>query len=347
MIRHYKKLLFYLLILFFILMFLLLPDTGRKGAAQGLLLCGRVIIPSLYPFTFCVLLVMRSGFEQKLSFLNSITKKIFRLDIKHFLTFILSLLGGYPVGARLIEELYLQNKTNKKTARAMLCCCVNSGPAFTVLFVGEGIFNNITIGYCLLFSSILSSFIILFVLRKKFTTDTYTNSKIRLFSISENFVSSAADASSSMLSICGFIILFSSLNAYILNFPKLKAITYFTEVTYGITHTRNIYLIAFLLGFSGISVWLQIMTSTQKCGIDLTNFIFFRFLHGGLSTGFVYLIIKIFNITVPTVSNNMNFMGDFFYTSATVAVALLIMVIMLLISLTNKKYSGNLLKDML
>lgn len=344
---RYKKLFFYFLILFFILLFMILPNTGRNGAAQGLVLCGRVIIPSLFPFTFFVLLIMRSGFEEKLSFLNPITKNIFRLDIKHFITFLFSLLGGYPVGARLIEELYSQNKTDKKTARALLCCCVNSGPAFTVLFVGEGIFGSKIIGYYLLASSIISSTIILFILRKNFTINTYEKTKKSYISISGNFVSSAADASSSMLSICGFVILFSSLNAYILNFEKLKFITFFTEVTYGVTQTRNVFLITFILGFSGISVWLQIISSTPKMGIHITNFIFFRIIHGALSAGFLYIFLKLFDVTVPTISNNTTFIGDYFYTSAAVAVALFLMVIMLLISLTNKKYSGNLIKDML
>ena len=45
----------------FIVILILKPELCTKGAAEGLLLAGRVIIPSLFPFTACVLFIMKSG----------------------------------------------------------------------------------------------------------------------------------------------------------------------------------------------------------------------------------------------------------------------------------------------
>ncbi|MBR3908445.1 MAG: hypothetical protein IKJ50_01855, partial [Clostridia bacterium] len=37
------------------------PKICISAAAQDLILCGKVIIPSLFPFTFCVLFILKSG----------------------------------------------------------------------------------------------------------------------------------------------------------------------------------------------------------------------------------------------------------------------------------------------
>lgn len=343
-----KKILFIVAALSFIILLLIFPGIGRKGAADGLVLCGGVVIPSLFPFTFCVLLLMRSGIEKYLAKLDRLTVILFRLSGTQFAVFLLSLIGGYPVGARLVEELYSRRTADRKTARTMLCCCVNSGPAFTVLFAGEGILGSKTLGYCLLAAHIISSFVLLLLLRGKFAhsdmPDKRGNTAVPL---SENFVNSAADAASSMISICGFVILFSTLNAYILNFTPIRNAAYFTEVTGGISLTRNIYFISFLLGFGGISVWLQVISAVRKTGVDIAPFIIFRILHGTFSAVTTFIITKAFGISVATISNGVSFDSRYFYSSAAVGIALLIMILIFFISLFGKNHSGNLMKDML
>ena len=87
------------LILMFIGFLMLKPETCKKGIAYGILLCGRVIIPSLFPFTMCVLFILRSGVLNRLSFLNGATQRLFGIPFRLFSVFLLSAIGGYPVGA--------------------------------------------------------------------------------------------------------------------------------------------------------------------------------------------------------------------------------------------------------
>lgn len=346
--NSFKKIFLFAAGLSLIILMLLLPGVGRGGAADGLVLCGGVVVPSLFPFTFCVLLLMRSGIQEYLCRLDSITATLFRLNGSQFAVFILSLIGGYPVGARLVDELYSHHATDRKTAQALLCCCVNSGPGFTVLFAGEGILGSKSAGYCLLAAHILSSFILLILLRGRFCPCSIKKDKKMLSaSISENFVSSAADAAASMLSICAFVILFSAVNAYILRFSSIRNLVYFTEVTGGITLTRNIYFIAFLLGFGGISVWFQVLSVTRSTGIDLPLFVLFRILHGTFSAALTAVLIKVFGVSVMTLSNGISFGTRTFYSTAGLAAALFIMVVIFFISLFGKNRSRNLSEDMI
>ena len=161
-----KKALFYISISgILLLVFLIItnPTICTQGAITGLLLCSRIIIPSLFPFTVCVIFILKSGVLNNLNFLNKLTIKIWGISSQMFAIFLLSLIGGYPLGAKILNE----SEIDSKTAGKMLYFCVNAGPAFIILAVGLGHFNSKEIGYLLFFSHIFSSIILSFVFKPK------------------------------------------------------------------------------------------------------------------------------------------------------------------------------------
>ena len=88
----------------FAFLIILRPEISLKSALSGVLLCGNVIIPSLFPFTFCVLFIKSSGLLRFLKFLNPVTQKVFNQNFYEFTLFLLSLIGGYPLGAKLLSQ---------------------------------------------------------------------------------------------------------------------------------------------------------------------------------------------------------------------------------------------------
>ncbi|MBQ7725945.1 MAG: hypothetical protein IJT66_02255, partial [Clostridia bacterium] len=68
----------------FMVLFLLYPDAGRTGAGNGLLLCGRVVIPSLFPFTACMLFLTRRKLFDRMTFMTPLTNRIFHLSGEAF-----------------------------------------------------------------------------------------------------------------------------------------------------------------------------------------------------------------------------------------------------------------------
>lgn len=94
------------------------PELCAAGAAEGILLCGRVLIPSLFPMTVCTLFITGSGAFSGLKRLSAVTQKLFHLSSGEFITVVLSLIGGYPVGAKLLNEAVKENRHTPRKSGA-------------------------------------------------------------------------------------------------------------------------------------------------------------------------------------------------------------------------------------
>ena len=336
--KKWLKPVYFIVILFTITVMLVFPDVCKSGVSRGMLICSNVIIPSLFPIMVCILIIMK---------LNIMSKS------RLFSVMLFSILGGYPMGCKLINELYVQNKINKSSANIMQMYCVNAGPAFIISAVGNGVLGSSKIGMVLFASHITATFIIAVIASafgfkaKQICNIPLKNDK----SFSEIFVTATADASKSTLSICSFIIVFSVINSYIAYFfesyPTLKLVTYFTEVSFGVTQTKNIPFISFLLGFSGISIWFQLISISKDVKLNLKYFMFGRILHGTISSAITVIILKLFNITVSAFSNNRFITSKLFYNSISISISLAIMIILWIISLYTEKNSSKLLDNMI
>ena len=321
---------------------ILKPHICKNGVMMGILLCGRVIIPSLLPFTACLLFIMNSN---SLSDLKASHPK---LGI--FLVILLSFTGGYPIGAKLLNSAVKDDYISPQNAGKMLCFCVNAGPAFIISAVGGLVLNSKKLGLILALAHIFSGFLLMLLSLK----DIKTPGKRKKFSrlnLADNFVKSVADASSAVISICSFVILFSAVNAYINHFSQsfglIKNLGLFLEVTNAVSQTKNIYLIAFLLGFGGISVWCQVISVSKGVKFEFLRFLIFRILHGLLSVVLVKLILKLFPLEISVFSNFKPTVISTFYSTASVGISLLVMSVVFLTSITTKKYVGKILEDVI
>ncbi len=325
------------------------PEICKNSAINGILLCGRVIIPSLFPFTACVLFITKSGVISLFQKIDFITRKIFGLNSYLFCLVLLSFLGGYPIGAKLLNEAVANKSISPEKAKKMLNYCINAGPAFIVGAVGNGILGSKKAGYILLACHILSSLILLFVLRDK--QQNTISFKSHTVNLADCFVESVAAASEVCMNICGYVLFFSVICAYIEHFslflPILKPFPYILEITNAIPKTNNIYLISFLLGFSGICVWCQISALTKNIKIRFFSFAFFRILHGILSCLLSALTMRIFGVSLYCVSNNVAFSASAFYSTPALSVSLIIMMLLFLISLFAKKHTGKFIEDVI
>lgn len=338
--------------IFMIILIIMFPDISNRGISQGLVIAANVIIPSLFPFLVCVLMLIKSRIRVHSDFLNKVLYKLFGHNFDMFLVFVLSMLGGYPVGAKLINELYNQEIINDKTANLMLSYCVNAGPALVVSIVGNA-FNSKAIGMLLLAAHLLSSLVIAFFNAKEIKKQhiNYTHKENILNSFSDIIVESVTDASESIIGICSYVILFSSINSYIdfffSNVKIVKYIALLTEVTSAVIKCKNVYLSSFLLGLSGISIWCQLFSITKKIKINKLRFIISRLIHGIISLIFTKILISVFKIKLSTYSNNINFAGKLLYTNTFIFSSIMTMLIILFMFLYFKKNSGKIIDDVI
>ena len=321
------------------------PKICEKSVAYSIILCSRVLIPSLFPFGVCMLCIMKSGIAEKLNFIAPFTR-LLKLSPFAFVIMVMSMLGGYPIGAKLINDAVIQGSLSSKDARHLLNFCVNAGPGFIVSAVGVGLIKNQKIGYIFLVSHITASLLIC-IFSKGVKASEKKN--IRNLSPTENLVTSAGESANAILSICSFVILFGVITAYIEHYSKqlkfLKPLVYITEITNAITKTNNIYLISFLLGFSGLCIWCQVLCVGKNIKINVFSFVLHRILHGLLSSGITYLLVKVFKIALPTFSNSSKFTQSPFVSGAALGVSLLILGFIFIISLSSKQKNAKILEE--
>ena len=343
------KIVFILVLMSLIVCF---PNVSGKGVTQGLLISANVIIPSLFPFMVCVLMLIKTKINLHFVFLNKILYICFGQHFNMFFVFVLSMIGGYPIGSVLLDEMQKNNEISNKAANIMLTYCVNAGPAFVLCVVGSAL-GSYKLGIVLFVSNILSSLFLSIICAKELRKEENVcikhikNTKTFL----QSFFESISDASSSIIRISCYIIFFSVINSYIdyfsVNIPLLKNIKYLTEITFAVTDCKNIYLVAFLLSFAGISIWCQVISMFKSGKINIKRFVFSRFLHGIISVTIVFLLLKIFDITLSTFSNGIRYNIKFLYSNFSLFCSMIVMIITFLIFVFSKNNSGNILDDVL
>ena len=122
---------------------------------------------------------------------------------------LMSFLGGFPVGARMLSDMLARGETDRDTASRALCCCVNAGPSFLISAVGAGLLHSRTAGLLLLAAQLLSAFIVgAFVFSGAHAGRPAAGPHHRFPSEHGAFVAAVRSASASMLSVCAFVVAF-------------------------------------------------------------------------------------------------------------------------------------------
>ncbi len=278
------------------------------------------ILPALFPFFVATRLLILLDIDD-IPLLDKLVKKLFGVNGGGKI-FLLSLLSGYPVGAKLVCDAHKNGQLDEISAKKMLAFCSVSGPMFVVGTVGIAVFHSIKIGYILLFCHIMSAIINGLVFRQKYGK-VDDKILIRVPHRSKNILAdSMIDSVNSILLVGGYIVL-----AYVLidalNF--LSIIPFFSnlvckipflngqenticvllngivEMTRGVVDVASLGLnvkivlpfVSFLIGFGGFSVFFQSTTFMQELSIKKPTYLFQKFCQG-IWAMIVTLIVCIF-----------------------------------------------------
>jgi len=315
-----KKVILGLTTIFICVVVIVYSKEISAGVIKGMLTSVNIIIPSLLPF------MVLSGFIS-LSPLNSIVSKPFALFTKKILkmphqlgtVILMSIIGGYPVGAKTLATMLGNKSISEHTAEKMLCYCVNAGPSFVISAVGVAMFANYKIGVILFVSQIISSLIIaIFTGYLYDDKDEITNYTEHSYSYSNAFVKAVINSSEAMLIICAFVIIFSAIISLldysgILNWFSLLLshalwfinsdadlykciISGILEVTTGCISTirlegnLSLLLCGCFISFGGLSVIFQVMSCFSGYKINFKPFIISRFANSILTAAICYIL---------------------------------------------------------
>lgn len=286
-------------------------DAVLIGVQDGCRLCMQVLLPSLFPFMIITSFLSLSGALFLPAKLLSPIFKLLRLPNEMSDVWLASFLGGYPTGAHTLSTLSQQGLLPRHTAGRMLRCCINPGPAFLVLAVGQGMLGSRHIGMLLLISQAISSLVLCALLCHSKKSNALTLTPKRLDSLTAAFVTSVSGAASAMMTIFSFVLTFSVILSLIGSFDeRLKVLASIFEVTLGCAAAAQfggevgLLLIAFFIGFGGLSVCFQVLSLAQQAGISANGFWRARLLAGVLNA-IVFRMLLFFDKTaLATLATN-------------------------------------------
>ena len=364
-----KKISIVLALLFSILAAILLlcyPQAASSGAQNGIGYCVNILIPSLFPFMVLSTFFVKSGLSDMIGkVLNRPFRFLFHLPGCAAASVLMSLFGGYPVGARGIAALRENGSISEEEAERMLNFCVNAGPAFVISAVGASLLGNLQIGIILFTSQIIAAIILGIFSGIAARKETVTPPLKSDLSFSGNaLIYSAADAARGMMSMCTFVILFAALLSLLRESGAASAfctallrcgvpaqlaapmLSVLLEVTGGCYDTiligGGLPFLAFAIGWGGLCVHFQIFSSVSKIRFSKIRFLLFRLLHGLLSAAFCQILLLIFpnEDTADVFFSTTEPLSGTLSGSIPAAIALVVLCAALLLSIRQKK-AGN------
>ena len=327
-----------LLFLLFTLSILIFSNSNLTAVKSGINLWATSVVPSLFPFFVATELLMHTNIVYHIgNILNRFMKPLFNIRGEGAFAFIMGIISGYPIGAKIATNFRKENICTKEECERLLSFTNNSGPLFIIGSVGILLYRNTMIGLLLFITHLLASLSVGIIFRfwKKnkhvdsysSVSKTYTENKTQAsFSnlgevLSESIISSIK----SILVIGGFVVIFSSIISILkssgithmieiiatpfFNFIHISPsfieplFTGFFEITNGISAISNIaykklsiniLMTAFLLGFGGISVLLQVLSITSKSDLSIKPYIYGKLLHGMIAVLYTFIFMNLF-----------------------------------------------------
>ena len=327
------------------------------GALQGLLYCGNILIPSLFPFMVLSSFIVTSGLAEYIGrFLSPVTKRLFHTNGVTGSVILLGLCGGFPVGAKGIATLYNEGKINHSTAKALTLFLVGGGPAFVVCVVGSTLYHSVVTGLILWASQIVAQIIFgIFACRKLEYTQP-KSTEIKKLPLSNAIVDSTESGIHSIFSMCGMVVVFSSVfglceDLHIIDFiinslctvgiPENISHSFINslwEVTKGCNtccdFSAPLWLTSFALGWGGICVHFQIYALVTSINISKIKFTLYRLAQGVISA---VITAMVFTFYTPAQSTyNAQTSSPIVCNNYIGSIALVMMCIIFTLSVTQR-----------
>lgn len=333
------------------------PKIVSSGVKSGLDCCINVLIPSMFPFMIVSSMISLSGIEFKLKkFLGNAIKFLLYLPASTAPAIIISMFGGYPIGAYAVKNLYKRREINKEQLNRMMCFCVNSGPAFIISMVGESLLGDHKVGISMFLIQVLFSLsigIICGIIARIKKVEFYqadSISKTTGFDFGNLIIDSCDATCKSMIKMCSLIILFFGIISTakglgVIDFISQKISVRFgiesnvfytvlislIEVTHSCITAKNfklpIWVYSWALGFGGICTHMQIASELKGLPFKYKKFLLTRIMNGAITAILSGILIKSPEKIVPAFAPMQSYQVSI--TSSTNAGSLLLIILCL------------------
>lgn len=259
--------------------------------------CGSGLIPTLFPF-----MVISDIFSKLLCGEKSPLA----------LSFITGNVCGFPLGAKMLSDMYVNCAVTESDYRRFLPLCSNPGLIFTVAFAGMTLWNNYIFG-CILYITTLISGCLTFLIFKTSKTQSIapaerdfsqnpslTASRRADIPVGDMLTNAIGNGTVSMLKICGFVIFFSVLrvllsdalgyllcpdmiHAFLCSLLEISGGEIFLAERSVIAPAIYLLLTFFAHGFGGLCILAQISSVIKKEAGIMKSYLLFKLTQGGIA----------------------------------------------------------------
>lgn len=286
----------------FCLLMVCFPSAAVFSAQKGISLWANNVLPALLPFFIC------ANFLNGIGAVNLVRPGLF--------PFVMSVLSGYPMGAKIIGDLRRKKQITVREAMRMISFCSTSGPSFMIGAVGVGMLNSSRAGMVIAaahyIGAVLNGVLYSFLIKKEGTCGEIAPRKIEK-GVMELFTEAIVACFHSLGMILVYIILFMFITDLLHMSGMLNFLPYgsframakgFFEMTVGcgalaecteLAPAAKIVFSAGVLSWGGLSIIAQSMSMLAGSGVPAAYFLLTKVTHclfaGILALFFVQFMI--------------------------------------------------------
>ncbi|MBE6533052.1 MAG: hypothetical protein E7676_06100 [Ruminococcaceae bacterium] len=276
---------------------LIMGKELESAIIKGMSLAGLRIIPTVFPFMVLSDFWLSSLEIKEESAVAKAFERVFKINAAALIPFLSGALCGFPLGVKSAVGLYEHGAITKDELSRLSPVVNLPSPAFVISGVGAGLLGSAVMGVFLYFSVLLSSVIVgVFFSRNK------SKSKNNAFITRQNFdlIASIRNAGLSSLIIASYIVFFSGVLGLVSAIFKNDAFSTILSTLFEVgnatsmivksgafPHVYLLPLLAFSLGFSGMSVHMQAFSFLPK-EISKRRYLLTKLLIGLLSAAITF-----------------------------------------------------------
>ncbi len=283
---------------------ILFSDELGAYVTKGLELALTRVIPTALPFMIISDIVMAYARIDRIPILGGSFSIIFGMPPTGVMPYVIGNICGFPLGGKLSTELYRQGILEKEEAEKLLALASNPSPSFIIGSVGVGLLGDRRAGILLLVSVYIASVLVAQFFRGKCRK---MNFSIDVAGQSYSLIRSIKSAGEASVVISSFIIIFACLVGLIENHITVEpiktilisvievtsAVNYFAGLA-SISEPIKITLIAFSLGFGGISAFAQTASFAEDGGLSMRYYVLIKIIEGFIASVIAFFLFSFF-----------------------------------------------------
>ncbi|MBQ8207419.1 MAG: hypothetical protein IJZ89_01640 [Clostridia bacterium] len=294
-------------------------DIAIGYMRKGLLLCAKVVVPSLFPFMVLSGLFVELGCADLLArFLSRPMRFLFGISGAGSAAPLMGALCGFPIGASTAHKLLDCGRISREEMTRLLTFSNIPGSAFLISAVGSALWSNPTFGTVLYVIQILAAVIIGVFLRLVFPLKKSENISVKNEQTDigiRTFSKVVSESAISMLNVCALVLFFASfvgalvsmLEGFGIEQGTVAVIYGFFEMSGAVGEAAKVLprelglvLTALICGWSGLSIHFQVISVCSSDGVSFVPYFCAKAAQGILSALGMLFYIKVIDPSLPS-----------------------------------------------